>query len=155
MFKLCLWRILFTQVLFYLTAIEVFYSLLILPFVIGLMMKFVQNSISNLQHIWADMLFYVFTDHFSHVLFFQIWRIERYLMILIPSEVASRCRLCNPKWSAALGDPQLAVTLLPHGNLIMFRAEIFYFWAFSWWGSYLSSSANLRIDSHFMFIGLH
>ena len=35
-------------------------------------MKFVQNLISNLQPIWVDMLFYVFTDHFSHVFYFQI-----------------------------------------------------------------------------------
>ena len=36
------------------------------------MTKFVQNLISNLQPIWVDMLFYVFTDHFSHVFYFQI-----------------------------------------------------------------------------------
>ena len=92
MFKLCLWGISFTQVLFYLTATEVFYSLLIMPFVIGLMMKFVQNFISTFQPIWVDMLFYVFTDHLSHVFYFQMWRIERYLMI----RKWHRCRLCNP-----------------------------------------------------------
>ena len=61
-----------------------------MPFVIGLMMKFVQNFISTFQPIWVDMLFYVFTDHLSHVFYFQMWRIERYIMILITSEVASR-----------------------------------------------------------------
>ena len=48
-------------------------------------------------------------------------------------------------WSAALGEPQLAVTLLPHGKSIMFRARILYFWAFLWWGSYLDSSVNLSL----------
>ena len=150
MFKLlCLWGISFTQVLFYLTATEVFYSLLIMPFVIGLMMKFVQNFISTFQPIWVDMLFYVFTDHLSHVFYFQMWRIERYLMI----RKWHRCRLCNP--NVKCSTRRTPVTLLPHGNSIMFRARILYSWAFLWWGSYLGSSVNLRIDSHFMFIGPH
>ena len=59
-----------------------------MPFVIGLMMKLIQNFISTFQPIWVDMFFHVITDHFSHVFYFQMWRIERYLMILIPSEVA-------------------------------------------------------------------
>ena len=105
----CLWGISFTQVLFYLTATEVFYSLLIMPFVIHnwshdeVCSKFHQYFSTHLGWYallcihWSFKSCFLFPDVADREVFYDSYNVG--------SGIAA-CHVTQT-WSAALGDPSL------------------------------------------------